>query len=65
VNADMILTLVASLGWLFFAGASVASFRLGWSKFAKMALVWIAIFTGLYVLTEWSTIAQNTASTLL
>ena len=65
MNADVILPLVTSISWLFFAGLSVASFRLGWSKLARMALLWIAIFTGLFLMAEWFTTAQDTASTLL
>jgi hypothetical protein len=57
---------IASLGWLVVAGAALASFRLKWSQLVKMALVWIAIFGGLYVLVEWYlTVRDATAASLL
>ncbi|QIQ86074.1 hypothetical protein [Erythrobacter sp.] len=45
-----IVSIVALLGWLFIAGSALASYRLGWGQLARMALVWIAIFTGLTLL---------------
>lgn len=39
--------MISLLGWLIIAGAAYASFRLDWKKSARMALVWIAIFTGM------------------
>lgn len=47
MNADSLLPVIAGLGWLLLAGSALASFRLGWSRLAKMALVWVAIFAGL------------------
>lgn len=52
MNEGMIFSLVAMLGWLFLAGGALASFRLGWSRIAQMALVWFAIFAGLFVIAD-------------
>ena len=49
MNEGMIISIVAMLGWLILAGSALASFRLGWGKMAQMALVWLAIFAGLFV----------------
>lgn len=48
MNEGAIISLVALLGWLIIAGSAVASFRLGWSKGIKLALIWLAIFAGAY-----------------
>lgn len=53
MSADEVLPLIAGLGWLLLAGSALASFRLGWSKLARMALVWLAIFVGLTLLAGW------------
>jgi hypothetical protein len=50
MSAESILPVIAGLGWLLLTGSALASFRLGWSRLAKMALVWAAIFTGLTLL---------------
>jgi len=52
MNEGMIISIVAMLGWLILAGGALASFKLGWSKLAQMALVWFAIFTGLFVVAD-------------
>ena len=49
MNEGMIISIVAMLGWLILAGSALASFRLGWAKMVQMALVWLAIFVGLFV----------------
>jgi len=49
MNEGSIISIVALLGWLILAGSAIASFRLGWSKIAQLALIWLAIFAGLYV----------------
>ncbi|MDP4604555.1 MAG: hypothetical protein NWS68_00180 [Erythrobacter sp.] len=59
------LPIIASTAWLILAGAALASYRLKWSQMIKMALVWIVIFGGLYLLVEWFMVAQGTASALL
>lgn len=65
MNPDLVLPVIASLGWLLFAIAAFASFRLHWSKVVKMALVWIALFVGLFLIVEWFSIARDTTSALL
>jgi hypothetical protein len=40
------ISIVALFAWLIFALSALASFRLSWGKMARMALVWMAIFTG-------------------
>lgn len=50
MNADAVVPVIAGLGWLLLAGSALASFRLGWSKLVRMALVWLAIFVGLTLL---------------
>ncbi len=62
---DLVVPVIASLAWLFFAGSALASFRLGWSKLARMALVWVAIFAGLYLIVMWFEMAQGAASAVL
>ena len=49
MSEGSIISIVALLGWLILAGSAIASFRLGWAKIAQLALVWLAIFAGLFV----------------
>lgn len=65
MSPDMMLPIISSIAWLILVGAALASYRLKWSQMIKMALVWIVIFGGLYVLVEWFMVAQGTASALL
>jgi hypothetical protein len=65
VSAELIIPIIASLCWLVLVGASLASYRLKWSQMLKMALIWLAIFVGLYVLVEWFMVARGTASALI
>jgi hypothetical protein len=65
VNPDLMLPIISSMAWLILAGAALASYRLKLSQMIKMALVWIVIFGGLFVLVEWFMLAQGTASALL
>ncbi|MDZ4276388.1 MAG: hypothetical protein U0995_10140 [Erythrobacter sp.] len=65
MNPELMLPIIASIGWLILVGAGLASYRLKWSQMVKMALVWIAIFLGLYLLAEWFMIARNTTSALI
>ncbi|MCK0128356.1 hypothetical protein [Erythrobacter sp. F6033] len=44
------ISLVSLIGWLVIAGSAVASFKLGWGKLVQMALVWLAIFGGAFVI---------------
>ncbi len=46
------VSIVALLGWLILAGSALASFRMGWSKMLQLALVWLAIFAGLFVVAD-------------
>jgi uncharacterized membrane protein len=65
MNPELMLPIIASIGWLILVGAGLASYRLKWSQMVKMALVWIAIFLGLYLLVEWFMIARNTTSAMI
>lgn len=40
------ISLVAMVGWLILVGSALASHRLGARQIVKMALIWLAIFTG-------------------
>ena len=62
---ELMLPIIASIGWLILVGAGLASYRLQWSQLVKMALVWFAIFLGLYLLVEWFMIAHDTTSALM
>jgi hypothetical protein len=61
----MLVPIIASIAWLVLAGSTLASFRLGWSKLVKMALAWLVIFPGLFLVVEWFRAAQDTASTFI
>ena len=63
--ADLMILILAGVGWLFLCGVGIASYRLQWRQTVRMALVWLVIFLGLYVLVEWFQIALNTTSALL
>ncbi len=65
MNPDLLLPLIATAAWLVLAGSALASFRLGWGQLLRMALVWIAIFGGLFLIMEWFMFAQGTTSALL
>lgn len=65
MNPDMLLPIVSSIGWLILVGAAFASYRLKWSQIIRMALVWLAIFGGLYFLVEWFLTARGAASAML
>jgi len=45
--------------------AELNSLRLGWWKNIRLALIWVAIFSGLYLLVEWFLMARNTTSALI
>ena len=49
MNDGSIISIIALVGWLVLAGSALASFRMGWSKMLQLALVWLAIFAGLFV----------------
>jgi len=65
VTADLLLPILTSLGWLILAGVGLRSRQLGLSQLVKMALAWIVIFGGLFLLVEWFLIARGTASALV
>jgi len=39
--------IVALVGWLILCATALASYRMDWKKGVKLALVWVAIFTGM------------------
>ncbi len=45
-----IVSIIALLGWLVLAGSAFASYRLSWGKTAQLALTWLAIFGGAFLL---------------
>jgi hypothetical protein len=47
-----IVSLIAMIGWLLLIVAGFASFKLSWGKTAQLALVWLAIFVGLFLLVD-------------
>lgn len=65
MSPDLLLPIISSVAFLILAGSALASFRLGWGQMIKMALVWVAIFFGLFVIVEWFMVARGTASALL
>lgn len=65
MNPDLILPIVTSLGWLVLCCVSLASRRLAWSQMIKMALAWVVIFGGLYLIVEWFMVIRGTASAAL
>lgn len=65
MSADFVIPLIASLVWLLIVGSALASYRLGWGQIIKMALIWIAIFLGLFLVVEWFVITRDAASSLL
>ena len=42
MNEGSLISIVALIGWLVLAGSAMASFRLGWSRIAQLALMWLA-----------------------
>ncbi|MFO6429584.1 hypothetical protein ACLBKT_05750 [Erythrobacter sp. W302b] len=44
---------------------SLASRRLPWSRVIKMALAWVVIFGGLYLIVEWFMVIRGTTSAVL
>ena len=52
MNEGAWISIVAMLGWLVLAGSALASYRLGWGKIVQLALVWLAIFAGLFVIAD-------------
>ncbi len=65
MNPDLIVPIVTSLGWLVLCCVSLASRRLQWSQMIKMALAWVVIFGGLFLIVEWFMVIRGTASAAL
>ncbi|WP_086619879.1 hypothetical protein [Erythrobacter tepidarius] len=65
MSPDLIVAVIASLGWLVLCGAVLASYRLQWGQMFRLALVWFAIFAGLYMLVEWFILARATSGAVL
>lgn len=64
MSPELVIPIIASLGWLIVCGAALASHRLQWGQMARLALIWIAIFAGLFVVVEWFMVVQGSASSL-
>lgn len=65
MNPDILLPLVTSIGWLILAMSALASHRLGWGQLVKMALAWVVIFAGIFMVVEWFLYVQGSASSLM
>jgi hypothetical protein len=65
MNPDFLLPVITSIAWLILACVGFASYRLKWSQMIKMALVWVVIFLGIYLIAEWFMVARNTASAVI
>jgi hypothetical protein len=65
MSPELLIPIITSIGWLVLVGSALASYRLEWSQMVRMALVWLAIFGGLYVVVEWFMVARDTTGALL
>ena len=65
MNSELVLPLVASVGWLILAMSALASHRLKLGQVVKMALGWVVIFAGIYVIVEWFLHVQGSASSVI
>ena len=65
MSPELLIPIIASIGWLIVVGSALASYRLKWGQMLRMGLVWLAIFVGLYVLVEWFMFARDTTGALL
>ena len=65
MNPDLLLPIITSLGWLILAGVGLRSRQLGLGQMVKLALVWILIFGGLFLIVEWFMVARGTASGIM
>lgn len=50
IGETPLVQIVALVGWLVLAVGAFASYKLSWGKAARMALTWLGIFLGIYVL---------------
>jgi hypothetical protein len=62
MNPDLVLPLVTSVGWLALVMSALASHRLGWGQMIKMALAWVVIFAGIFMVVEWFLYLKGTGS---
>jgi hypothetical protein len=62
MSEDLVLPIIATVGWLILVASGLASHRLGWGQLVTMALVWIAIFGGLFLIIEWFMTVRDRAS---
>lgn len=53
MNDMAIISIIGMVVWLFIAGSALASYKLGWGKMIQMALIWIAIFAGGFVIASF------------
>lgn len=53
MNDMTLISIIGLVAWLFFAGSAMASYKLGWGKMIQMALIWVAIFTGGFVVASF------------
>lgn len=50
MNTELqIVQVIALIGWLILAGSAFASYKMSWGKTARLALTWLAIFLGVFV----------------
>ncbi|MEE4154042.1 MAG: hypothetical protein V2I27_07765 [Erythrobacter sp.] len=57
MNDTAWVSIIALLGWLVLAASAFASYRLSWGKAAQLALLWLAIFGGLFLLVQLAGLA--------
>lgn len=50
MNEASMVQIMALIGWLILAASALASYKLSFGKAARMALIWSAIFVGLFLL---------------
>ncbi|MBI1401689.1 MAG: hypothetical protein GC147_00560 [Porphyrobacter sp.] len=65
MSPELLIPIISSIGWLVLVGAALASHRLRWGEMVRMALVWVAIFGGLYVIVAWFMAVRDTAGAIL
>ncbi len=62
MNGHIVLPLITSLAWLIVAMSALASHRLGWGQLVRMALAWVVIFAGIFMIVEWFLYVRGSAS---
>lgn len=53
MSMDALIPLMAMIGWLVLVGSAVASYRLGWQRMLRLALIWAVIILGLFLVVNW------------